>query len=126
MAVSDDAPAFDPGVHRDRGYRAKLIATGSLLPLSARPTLRMDARAHRVAKRHMEAGDYGGKVLSTGPGYYELAVWHIRALELRERRVAEFNRFLKRVWPPPNAVWHEMTRRMAIEHAPTLRALATR
>jgi len=74
----------------------------------------------------MEAGDYGRKVLSTGPGYFELPAWHARALELRERRVASFNRFLKRVWPPPDAVWHEVARRMATEHAPTLRELAHR
>jgi hypothetical protein len=59
----------------------------------------MDARAHRVAKRHMESGDYGRKILPVPPGFFTLPAWHTAALEARERRTARFNSFLKRAWP---------------------------
>jgi len=94
------AHTFDPWIARARSLRAAYIASGAIVPLSSRPTLRMDERGHRVARRHAESGDHGRKILPVAPGFFELAAWHVRAIEARERRVAEFNAFLKRVWPP--------------------------
>jgi len=96
---STAAGAFDPGVYRDRRYRAHLIATGRLVPLEARATLRMDARGHAVARRHAEQGDFGRKVLALPAGYFELPIWHVRALEARDRRIAAVNARLRRSWP---------------------------
>lgn len=100
--MTDDSTPFDPGVYRDRRYRAGLIASGRLIPLDARPTLRLDARGRAVTRRHIEQGDEGRQVLAVPPGYFELPAWQVRALEARERRVKSFNAFLKRVWPPPD------------------------
>ncbi len=110
----DPSTGFDPGVYRDRRYRAHLIATGRLIPLDARPTLRLDARARFVAGRHIAAGDHGRTILAAPPGYFALPLWHARALDARERREAARDRAMLAV-----------SRVMAHEHAATLRALAT-
>lgn len=88
-AHAADPTTFDPGRWRDQGLRRTLIASGALLPLSDRPTLWLDERGKREALRACKAGEWGKKTLHVTPDYWELAPWHLRAIERRALRRAE-------------------------------------
>lgn len=95
-----------------RAYRERLIESGALVPREARlakiaerPTLRLDDHGRAAAERHMKQGDYGRKVLHVPPEYWRLPPWHVEAIEKREARIAEFNRFLKKAWPEPGSAF---------------------